>query len=56
MVPRLDKYVGLELTLIRCIETFAMYTSGVMRRIKDDTNISGIMQVMRPYRLRLKLR
>ncbi len=43
-----DKYIGLDLTLIGCIETSAMCTSGVMRRIRDDTNASRMMQVTMP--------
>ncbi len=43
VAPRPDEYVGLDLTLIGCIETSAVCTSGVMRRIGDDTNASGMM-------------
>ncbi len=31
-----DKYVGLDLNLIEYIETSAIYTFGVMRRIGDE--------------------
>ena len=30
--------------------------SGIIRRIEDDTNILGIMQVTKPFGLRLRLR
>ncbi len=53
MAPRPDKYINLDLTLIKYIETFTMYTSGVMKRIRDNANILGIIQVTRPLGLRL---
>ncbi len=37
---RLDEYVGLDLTLIRCRETSVVYMFGVMRRIRDKINVS----------------
>ncbi len=43
MAPKPDKYIDLDLTLIGCIETFAVCISGVIRRIRDDTNILRIM-------------
>ena len=39
MAFRPDKYVDLDLILIRYIKTFAMHTSGVIRHIKDDINV-----------------
>ncbi len=55
--PKSDEYVSLNLTFIECIETFiAVYIFGVMRRIADDTNTSGIIQVTRLLGLRLRLR
>ncbi len=42
MASRLDEYVDLGLTLIGYIETSAVYISGVMRRIGNDTNIYDI--------------
>ena len=63
MASRPDiEYIGLDLTLIGCIEIFVVYISEIIRRIemiqmyRDDTNISDIMQVTRPLRLRLRLR
>ncbi len=41
VAPRPGKYVGLDLTLIGCIETSAVCTSRVMKRIGDDINILG---------------
>ncbi len=38
MASRSDKYIGLDLTLIGCIKTSAVFTSGVMRYIRYDTN------------------
>ncbi len=43
MAPRLDKYVGLDLTLIGYIKISTVYTSRVMRHIGDDTIILGMM-------------
>ncbi len=56
VASRPDKYVSLDLTFIGCIETSAMYMSGVMKCIGDDTNVSEMMQVIRPLGLKLKLR
>ncbi len=47
MAPRPDKYVGLDLTRLD-IETSTVCTSGIIRRIRDDMNASGMMQVTRP--------
>ena len=38
-----DKHVGLDLTLIGCINIFAIYTSRIMKCIEDDTNALGII-------------
>ncbi len=38
MVPRLNNNIGPDLTLIRCIETFAVYMSRVIRCIRDDVS------------------
>ncbi len=56
MTPKPDDYVGLDLTLIECIETSTVCTSEVMRRIGDDTNALGMMQVTKLLGLRLRLR
>ncbi len=56
MALRPDKYVSLDLTLIGCIDASVVCTSGVMRRIGDNTNAARMMQVIRPLGLRLRLR
>ncbi len=38
VAARPDKYLGLDLTLIGCIETSAVYTSGVIKCIRDNIN------------------
>ncbi len=40
------EYVGLDLTWLDA-ETFALYTSGIMRHIGDNTNALGMKQVTR---------
>ena len=56
------EYIGLDLTLIRCMETSDICTFEIIRRIgmiqmyQNDTNVSGMMQVTRLLRLRLRLR
>ncbi len=42
VASRPNEYVGLDLTWLDA-ETSAVYTSGIMRRIGDDTNASEMM-------------
>ncbi len=56
VAPKPDEYVGLDLTLIGCIETSTICTSRVIMRIGDDTNVLEIMQVIKLLGLRLRLR
>ncbi len=39
IAPKPDKYIGLDLTLIRCIETSVMCTSEILRHIRNNTNV-----------------
>ncbi len=38
VAPRSDKYIDLDLTLIKYIETSTVFTSRVMKRIGDNIN------------------
>ena len=40
VAPRPDKYIDLDLTLIKYIKTFIVCTSKIMEHIGDDTNAS----------------